>query len=153
MHCEVSGCLLCGNIAVYSPVVADGIQCVIYLYEGRSVYCSRIVGHVKCDYSSPSDRDCYIRVFHPFGGLPLVSLPFEPVFSLFFTVRRIFPLVHLARFERVALRIHSAPASLILKIGGQWRVNLRETHTRTVKDSKRYSPGYSALFTDERCEN
>ncbi|PBC33758.1 Autophagy-related protein [Apis cerana cerana] len=58
---KVSGCLLCGNIAVYSMAVANGIQCVIYPYEGRSVYCSRIVGHVKCDYSSPSDRDCYIR--------------------------------------------------------------------------------------------
>lgn len=79
--------------------VANGIQCVIYPYEGRSVYCSRIVGHVKCDYSSPSDRDCYIRVFHPLRGLSLVSLPFEKLlflplsflfFFFFFFSRNIF---------------------------------------------------------------
>ena len=78
--------------------------------------------------------------------------PPEPVFYTVFPLSGAFFLWRLVRFERVASRIHSAAASLILKIGGQWRVNLRETHTRTVKDSKR-SPGQSALFTDERCEN
>lgn len=103
------------------------------------MYCSRIVGHVKCDYSSPSDRDCYIRVFHPLGGLSLVSLPFEKLLFLPFSFFLLLLLFFTEHFFSPRLVLETSRVenplrggSLILKIGGQWCVNLRE-NTRTLE--------------------
>lgn len=66
--------------------------------------------------------------------------PSSPLFSLF--TRRTFSWRLVLEASRVENPLSSG--SFILKIGGQWRVNLRE-NTRTVRDSRRSQAtlGYS----------
>lgn len=79
--------------------------------------------------------------------LPLSFFLLRPL--LFFSTEHFFPLHFVLETSRVENPLRGG--SFILKIGGQWCVNLRENTRTLVKDSRRSRP--LSVIHDERCEN
>lgn len=110
-----------GRVGVLFGVSSDVLNVIIR----RSWIVIVMHGYVHCRARSTIHSFLFTSDFSA-GSLSVHILPGRPVLVA-------------GRVEKPL----SQPGSFILKIGGQWRVNLRE-NTRTVRDSRRTrTPGYS----------